>query len=332
MRPSWLKETAALRAAALTTVCVVSLASVAQAAVTFHPPVRAAVPLAQRSIMRPDTIKFTYTTLDDAADPTFNQLLGINDKGEISGYFGSGAVGHPNQGYTILPPYAQSNYTNENFPGSVQTQVTALNNLHDTAGFWVDGKGINRGFVQWNGVFASYVDPKTGKGTVNQLLGINNAGTAVGFYTDANNINHAYSVNQATSVFTPIKPPGLTNTQATGINVLGDICGIGVAGNGATVGWLLKNGSFSEFNFPNAMATQPFGINTEDVIVGVFVDAANATHGFRLANPLTHAQWQQLDDPKGVGNTFANGINDQGDIVGFYVDAAGNTDGFIALP
>src|SRR5438270_917290 len=102
---------------------------------------------------------FSFKTLDDQADPTFNQLLGINNHGKIAGYFGSGAAGHPNKGYTLVPPYGQGNYTNENFPGSVQTQVTALNNKGFTAGFWVDGKGNNFGFIQWNGVFTSYKNP-----------------------------------------------------------------------------------------------------------------------------------------------------------------------------
>ena len=40
-------------------------------------------------------------TLDNSADPTFNQLLSINNEGAISGYFGSGAAGHPNKGYVL---------------------------------------------------------------------------------------------------------------------------------------------------------------------------------------------------------------------------------------
>src|SRR5207302_11059160 len=43
---------------------------------------------------------YTFKTLNDNADPTFNQLLGINTHGVIAGYFGSGATGHPNKGYT----------------------------------------------------------------------------------------------------------------------------------------------------------------------------------------------------------------------------------------
>jgi hypothetical protein len=71
----------------------------------------------------------------NVADVTFNQALGINSSGMVAGYFGSGAAGPPNQGYTVAPPYAQPNFTNENFPGSVQTQVTGINNIGTTVGF-----------------------------------------------------------------------------------------------------------------------------------------------------------------------------------------------------
>lgn len=76
------------------------------------------------------------TNDDDQADPTFKQLLGINNDGVIAGYFGSGmpAGTHPNKGYTLDLPYGQGNYVNENFPGSRQTQVTGINDKGTTVG------------------------------------------------------------------------------------------------------------------------------------------------------------------------------------------------------
>ena len=272
---------------------------------------------------------YTFTTLDNNADPTFNQLLGINDHGKIAGYFGSGEPGHPNQGYTLKSPYGQSNYTNENFPGSVQTQVTAINNSGDTAGFWVDGNGNNFGFIEWNGVFTSYKDPHTGNGTVNQLLGINDSGIAVGFYTDAQGVNHAYKLNQKTGKFTPIVPPDGSDAIATGINDNGDIVGFVFAPDN-TVSFLLKGGHYTEFDFPNSTNTMALGVNLSDQIVGTYIDSQGNMHGFLLSSPLNHAQWKSIDDPNGIGTTTINGLNDKGQLVGFYVDSAGNTDGFLA--
>jgi hypothetical protein len=274
---------------------------------------------------------WNFITLDNENDPTFNQLLGINNHGKIAGYFGSGAMGHPNKGYTLVAPYAQSDYTNENYPGSMQTQVTAINNIHDTAGFWVDAKNVNRGFIEWNGVFTSYRDPDTGKGTVNQILGLNDSGIAAGFYTDGKSVNHGFLLNQATGKFTPVTPPGATNVTVAGINANGDICGF-YGPPSATIGFIRKGKHFSTFSFPNSQLTMALGINIHDQIVGTYTDSANAMHGFLLSDPLTHAKWKSIDNPHGVGTTTINGLNDKDDLVGFYVDSAGNTDGMLATP
>ena len=59
------------------------------------------------------------------------------------------------------PPYGQANYTNENFPGSFQTQVTGLNNTGQTVGFWADTAGDNFGWVKSGVNFIQVVDPLT---------------------------------------------------------------------------------------------------------------------------------------------------------------------------
>jgi hypothetical protein len=90
------------------------------------------------------------------------------------------------------------------------------------------------------------------------------------------------------------------------------------------------NRSGTEFDFPNSTNTTPLGVNKTDQIAGGYVDNGGKMHGFVLSTPLTHAQWQSIDDPNGVGTTTVNGLNDNAQLVGFYVDSAGNTDGFLA--
>jgi hypothetical protein len=282
------------------------------------------------------TTSYTFTTLDNQADSTFNQLLGINGHHVIAGYFGSGATGHPNKGYVLKPPYGQANYVNENFPGSVQTQVTGINNLADTSGFWVSGNGTNHGFVEWNGVFASYNDPKTPHmaGSVNQLLGINDHGVAVGFYNDAAGNSHAYQVQQATGVFTAIKIPGSVSTVATGINKAGYIVGFATDAAASTSSWLRSpTGQLITYQFPGGSGTQAFGINPQHQIVGSYLDGSGTMHGFVLSDPLgPTSHWKTIDDPNGIGSTVVNGINGASDLVGFYTDTAGNTHGMLATP
>ena len=314
------------RASRLAALLALSAAGTAGLIAAAASPALASTPTVHTASSSSTARVYRFTTLDDQADPTFNQLLGINGKGLVVGYFGSGADGHPNQGYQLTSPYGQANYHSENYPGAVQTQVTAINYNGNTAGFWVDAAGANHGFVEWNGVFASYDAPHS---SFTQILGLNNAGTAVGFYTDHAGVNHGFKLNQATGTFTTINVPG-TNTTATAINKYGDITGFTTGGNGQTIGWLLRQGRVSTFLYPNSAATTPFGINDSDEIVGSYVDGANNTHGFTLTNPLTHAHFATVDDPNGANSTVINGLNDSGVLVGFYTDAAGNTDGLLA--
>ena len=286
---------------------------------------------APASRLQPDK-RFTFKTLDDQADPTFNQLLGVNDHNVIAGYFGSGTPGHPNQGYTIVSPFGQGNYTNENYPGSVQTQVTAIDNKGNTAGFWVDSKMVNRGFIEWNGVFTSYRDPHTGHGTVNQILGLNDMGTAVGFYTDSKGNSRGFTLDQATGQFSALVPPGGGSVVATGINNRGDVVGFVTSASGNTSSFLKIGKQFSALSFPGGSDTQAFGVNDDDQIVGSYLDGNGTMHGFLLSHPLAHAKWKSIDDPNGIGSTVVNGLNNNGDLVGFYTDAAGNTDGMLLTP
>jgi hypothetical protein len=279
------------------------------------------------------TTSYAFETLDNARDFTFNQLLGINDRGQIAGYFGSGAAGHPNQGYQLQPP---ANYTNENFPGSVQTQVTGLNNRGVTVGFWSNtnmgaGMDANFGWVNVNGQFrnADFPTGDSASPVTDQLLGVNDSDIAVGFWVDAQGNNHGYEYNINTGRFSSVTDPQDqgASLQATAINDLGDI-----AGNIGSDGFLLSHGHLTELAAPGASSTMALGVNTFDEVVGTYTVGSGSSavmHGFT---------WQPgrgfttVDDPHGIGTTTINGVNDHGQLVGFYVDANGNTDGFLATP
>ncbi|GAC1366087.1 MAG: hypothetical protein NVSMB44_29040 [Ktedonobacteraceae bacterium] len=294
-----------------------------------------------------DDPTYQFQTLNDKADPTFNQLLGINNQGVIAGYFGSGTVVngtlHPNKGYTLSRPYGQGNYTNENFPGSVQTQVTAINNSGATTGFWVDAKGNNFGFIKRHGTFTSYKDPNTGTSNgvqVNQLLGLNNNRVAVGFYTDSAGNDHGYTLDLEKGTFTELPTaniPGAVSVMATGINDNGDIVGTETDAAGVMHGFFIKKNHvhFHVFDYKgvaNVSGTTFLGVNSHDQIVGSYTVGTGTTarmHGFIMANPLQNPKWQSIDAPNGVGTTTINGLNDNDDLVGFYVDANGNTDGLL---
>ena len=280
---------------------------------------------------------YRFETLNNMHDVTFNQLLGINNEGLIAGYFGSGAQGHPNKGYLLEPPYGQANYVNENFPGSVQTQVTGLNNRGVTVGFWssmntASMSNNNFGWVNVNGHFrqADFPTGNPASPPVDQLLGVNDSDIAVGFWVDGQGNNHGYEYNINTGRFSSVVDPQDkgASLQATAINDRGDI-----AGNYGSDGFLLTHGGqFISLSAPGASATMALGVNNSDEVVGTYTVGSGSSavmHGFTWT---PQHGFSTADDPHGIGTTTINGVNDHGQLVGFYVDSAGNTDGFLATP
>ena len=218
----------------------------------------------------------SFTIHNDAQDPTFNQLLGINNDGVIAGYFGSGAVVngvlHSNKGYTLNPPYGQGNFINENFPGSQQTQVTGINNADRTVGFWVDANGNNFGFVDHDGHFTSVIDPNSrsadGGLTFDQLLGVNDQGKAVGFWIDGNGNDHGFTYDVKSGSFNEVNIGGFASTITTAINNEGHIAGF--ASNGGADTSFIKEGNKLEWltGPKGAVSVQALGINNADQVVG----------------------------------------------------------------
>jgi hypothetical protein len=300
-----------------------------------------ATPSATPTGMPNGMTSYRLTTLDNANDVTFNQLLGINDKGEIAGYFGSGAAGHPNKGYKLFGPYGQGNYANENFPGSVQTQVTGLNDHGDTVGFWSSMNNANLvndnfGFYKLKGHKFHSVQFPTGDNAspvVDQLLGINDHDVAVGFYTNGQGSNRGYTFNIRTKRFTRVLVPGYpTGTAgpsltASAINNHGDVAGFYTDAAGNTHAFIdYHHGQFRILDVPGATSTEALGVNDHDEVVGVY-SVGTLMHGFTWT---PGRGFVTIDDPQGIGTTTINGVNDHGDLVGFYTDAAGNTDGLLA--
>ena len=286
---------------------------------------------------------YTYQTINDNKDPQFNQLLGINSSGEIAGYFGDGANLF-NHGFTVVSPYAQANFTDENFPGASQTQVTGINSNSTpiTVGFWGDTAGDNFGWYNNGTSFKQVVNPSTPTTGVmtNQLLGVNDSKNAVGFYVGSTANAHAYEYSISGNSFTAITPTGATSATATGIANNGAISGFFSDSTG-THGFIDISGTIKAYNDPMAGATGStifLGVNSNGMVVGNYTDSSpkHISHGL-IFDYLTDT-WGPINDPFESGmtafmvqNTIANGINDAGDIVGFYSDGT-NVDGFLATP
>ena len=157
----------------------------------------------------------------------------------------------------------------------------------------------------------------------------------MGFYTDAKGSNHGYQYNITNHSFSRVldpADPGASLTAAA-INDHGDVAGFYSGRAGQTDAFLKTAGSrFTSLAYPGASATNAFGVNGSDEVVGAYTDGSGnsaTTHGFTWT---PQGGFATVDDPLGPGATTINGVNDHGDLVGFYTDAKGNTDGFAATP
>jgi probable HAF family extracellular repeat protein len=328
----------------------------------------------------------TFFVLDNPNDPMFNQLLGINDQQIIVGYYGDGMV-VANNGYVLVP---KNHYSVENFtavtgcttppmspPCPSQTQAIGINNnntttdatanppvvtvhLPDIVGFYTDpATTFTHGFLDSNGIQSTLDDPAGSPPNVakpvQNLLAINNAAKAAGFWTDNNGHEHGFIVeintqSLANSTFREIPPAtfgaNAVATQASGINNnsqvhpgQGDlVCGFWTDTQGTNHGFtvFLTPQGFAQFNpltLPGVTATSvsPFGCNDQGRVVGSFTDNQGNTHGFIFDTADFHiydAQGSSQQPAFGVQGTFINGVNNNGAIVGFFSDGD-NVNGFV---
>jgi hypothetical protein len=269
-------------------------------------------------------VTYTFRTLDNPKDPTFNQLLGINNHNRVAGFFGSGVNGHPNKGYLLSSPLGNPSYHAENFPGSAQTEVAGINDNGVSVGQFLKAGRVS-GFYLQNGTYHKVVFP--GSSSSNELLGINNAGLAVGEFANGLDM-HAYRLNINTHRFARINIRNSANVIATGINAGGAVVGFFTNAVGKTVGFLRRpSGQVVTLAKRGADLTEAFGINKDGLVVGAY-SVAGSTFGFTW----TAGHFRTINDPDGFGSTVVQGVNNAGDLVGFYTDSHGNTNGMLATP
>jgi uncharacterized membrane protein len=236
---------------------------------------------------------YIYTTLNAFGSTTGTQAQGINDSGQIVGFYNGGTVGFLLSG---------NRYTALSVPGG-----GALLYGINATGQIVEDHYLLSGNV-WTRLNL----------LGGEARGINDTGQIAGETADGQGL--LLSGNQL-FVF---NVPGSSFTSGWGINNSGEIVGItdGIKGND---GFLLSGNTYTRIDVPGATYTDVFGINNRGQIVGAY-GTGNITYGFVLTgNSLT-----TLYVP-GSSVTVANGINDKGQIVGTYVDAQGDH-GFLATP
>jgi uncharacterized membrane protein len=265
---------------------------------------------------RPD---YVFTTIDF---PGSMQTIasGINDAGQIVGYYNNG------HGFLL----SNGVYTTLDAPGSVVTQAMGINNAGQIVGNYGDATGTH-GFVLSGGSYSALDVPRSFGGSFPQIstlaTGINDSAQVVGTFV------YPAGTHPPTSgagvfllsggVYKNVSEPGLISA-AGGINNAGQIVGFNNLGKG----FLLSGGSYTDFAVPGSLVTSARGLNDAGQIVGVYdAQVLGPDHGFVLSG----GSYTSID-VSGAAMTDPNGINNAGDIVGVYFDAAGREHGFLATP
>ena len=169
-----------------------------------------------------------------------------------------------------------------------------------------------------------------------RAFGINPQGEIVGSYTAAG-VTHGFLLRDG--AVTTIDYPGAASTEAWGINARGDIIGrYTVAGRDGVLGFLLRQGHFTDISIPSAtgpggkhLITLPTKIGASGEIVGCFHDANALIDMFGYVQRGTEIlSTFALPSTIGPAATMHNGITPGGGtIVGLTNPAPGRSRGYV---
>jgi len=237
---------------------------------------------------------------------------GINNLGQIVGYYGDHAFLDSSGTYTTL------DYS----PNVYDTQAYAINDLGQIVGSYSDASG-QHGFIYSNGIFTALYGPS---GIDLVPTGINDEGQIVGFY-ESNVIGKSegtalHGFLESDGAFTALDDPSATwATVAEGINNLGQIVGYySYLGGFAERGFIYGAGAYSDLN-----ASYPTGINDAGRIVGSQPSGGSST-GYVYSNGIyTILHNEASSEGRFDYDLNPSSINDESQIVGsyFFVNSAG---------
>lgn len=222
-------------------------------------------------------------------------------------------------------------YAPINVPGAVATEARGINNNGEIVGFYKTAACQDfdikvpscptKGFKFVNGSFIKLMVPNS---VSTAIMGVNDLGDLVGFYTKSDSSKHGFIWFHTNVVKTIDDPSASPTTVPFGINkagtVVGGFWGINSNGTFPEGGWVWVNGKFSTMNPtpPNPAAPCCWsvdGIANSGVITGQLFEADFNQAWFKAGTDQDFF----MDIPPGNnGNdTFGTGVNSGTDVVGY---------------
>ncbi|MGA2131340.1 MAG: hypothetical protein ABSH50_03420 [Bryobacteraceae bacterium] len=237
----------------------------------------------------------TYVEPADTTSPAYTQGNQINKNGMIAGeFYDTGANAY--EGY--LYSTTAGNYKTYQAPDQPQYTTTALEGINDNGdlcGFVQPPPyTVTSGFVKIDGVVTIF---SVDSSTTTLCSGINDSGTAVGYYVDSSGVSHGFA-RTSSGIITTIDAPGASTTPGsapcTGTTAGTIVIGINNAGSVSGHYWdtsynehgfiISSNGKFIPVNYPGAYQTSGGGLNDHDVMVGHYDDSSCNQNGY-IATP-----------------------------------------------
>lgn len=270
----------------------------------------------------------------------------LNGRGEVAGFYADA-----NSVYHGFLRDCDGVITTFDPPNSQSTFVAGLNDEGEITGYFNDASGVVHGYVRaFDGKITSFDAPgagTSGGGLYQGTFGYNvdNLGTVLGTYVDANNVSHGF-LRARDGRFETFDAPkaGTAAGQGTFVTTIDGLTPESAVGwtvdtNGVLHGYLRSSeGRFTTFDAPGAgtgsgQGTEVSGVNGEGTVLGITLDASNAYLGF-FRSP--DGRFTAVDVP-GAGTADGQGTQPQniiagGTIVGVIVDANDAYHGFLRAP
>jgi hypothetical protein len=233
------------------------------------------------------------------------------------------------------------------FGGLQGTTPGDINAAGEIGGVIVDANNVWHGFLRApDGKFTTFDAPGAGAGPFQGTIGVafaqglNEQGTASGWYIDENYTTHG-CVRTAGGTISTFDGPGegVQYTAGYSTNWQGATVGPYLDANNLWHGFLRwPNDKITTIDVPGAgtgayEGTFPEVMNEEGSIAGNYIDTNGANHGFVLT---PDGRITKFDAP-GAGAGSGQGtvpfyIGDRGAVTGYFIDANGVSHGFLRIP
>jgi hypothetical protein len=223
------------------------------------------------------------------------EAYSLNTVGDIVGDYALSTSG----GSALLHGYLLrgGTFSSIDFPGSTVTSARGINQHGDIVGIYShknQNDTSDHGFLLRNGSFSSIDFPGA---AATDAFKINDAGQIAGRYKSATDGGyHVFLLSSNVFTSIPDVPGSIDVVSATksevAINNVGDMVGdysdqtpafinfrLG-SSHGNLSGFLLSGGVYTPINYPGASVTGAFGINSNDYIVGVWLDTNGIPQGY----------------------------------------------------